>query len=67
VVGNGAVQPAFIASAGDDMLLTPLPPSIETMPLRSLDEAGVDPARLADIRVSASWVAGSRTHPQPSG
>ncbi len=140
------VQPGFIATAGDDMLLTPLPPSIQTLPLRSLTEAGVelagssdypvtqpdvlaaigaavtrrtaagatlaadqavdvelmlraytlgsaralgcereagsltpgkqadlvhlaqdpvthDPARLADIRVTATWVAGDRTHP----
>jgi hypothetical protein len=46
------VQPAFIESAGDDMLLTPLPPSIRTMPLRSLHEAGVELAGSSDYPVS---------------
>jgi predicted amidohydrolase YtcJ len=46
------VQPAFIASAGDDMLLTPLPPSIATMPLRSLSEAGVELAGSSDYPVT---------------
>ena len=46
------VQPAFIASAGDDMLLTPLPPSIQTMPLRSLAEAGVQLAGSSDYPVT---------------
>jgi predicted amidohydrolase YtcJ len=46
------VQPAFIESAGDDMLLTPLPPSIRTMPLRSLREAGVELAGSSDYPVS---------------
>jgi predicted amidohydrolase YtcJ len=46
------VQPAFIASAGDDMLLTPLPPSIETVPLRSLSEAGVELAGSSDYPVT---------------
>jgi predicted amidohydrolase YtcJ len=46
------VQPAFIASAGDDMLLTPLPPSIETMPLRSLSQAGVELAGSSDYPVT---------------
>jgi predicted amidohydrolase YtcJ len=46
------VQPAFIASAGDDMLLTPMPPSIETMPLRSLNEAGVELAGSSDYPVT---------------
>jgi hypothetical protein len=46
------VQPAFIASAGDDMLLTPLPPSIHTMPLRSLSEAGVELAGSSDYPVT---------------
>jgi hypothetical protein len=46
------VQPAFIASAGDDMLLTPLPPSIQTLPLRSLSEAGVELAGSSDYPVT---------------
>lgn len=46
------VQPAFITSAGDDMLLTPMPPSIETMPLRSLSEAGVELAGSSDYPVT---------------
>ncbi len=46
------VQPGFIAGAGDDMLLTPLPRSIETMPLRSLAEAGVELAGSSDYPVT---------------
>jgi predicted amidohydrolase YtcJ len=46
------VQPGFIAGAGDDMLLTPLPPSIRTMPLRSLSEAGVELAGSSDYPVT---------------
>jgi predicted amidohydrolase YtcJ len=46
------VQPAFIASAGDDMLLTPMPASIHTMPLRSLSEAGVELAGSSDYPVT---------------
>jgi hypothetical protein len=46
------VQPGFIASAGDDMLLTPMPPSILTMPLRSLNEAGVELAGSSDYPVT---------------
>jgi predicted amidohydrolase YtcJ len=46
------VQPGFIASAGDDMLLTPMPPSIKTMPLRSLSEAGVELAGSSDYPVT---------------
>ena len=46
------VQPGFIASAGDDMLLTPLPPSIHTMPLRSLSDAGVELAGSSDYPVT---------------
>jgi predicted amidohydrolase YtcJ len=46
------VQPAFIANAGDDMLLTPLPPSIKTLPLRSLSDAGVELAGSSDYPVT---------------
>ena len=46
------VQPGFIANAGDEMLLTPLPPSIQTMPLRSLSEAGVELAGSSDYPVT---------------
>ncbi len=46
------VQPAFVTNAGDEMLLTPLPPSIETMPLRSLSEAGVELAGSSDYPVT---------------
>jgi predicted amidohydrolase YtcJ len=46
------VQPAFIANTGDDMLLTPLAPSIKTMPLRSLSEAGVELAGSSDYPVT---------------
>ena len=46
------VQPGFIANAGDEMLLTPLPPSIQTMPLRSLSEAGVELAGKSDYPVT---------------
>ncbi len=46
------VQPGFIATAGDEMLLTPLPPSIETVPLRSLNEAGVQLAGSSDYPVT---------------
>lgn len=55
IAGLGAiavVQPGFIASAGDDMLLTPMPPSILTMPLRSLSEAGVELAGSSDYPVT---------------
>jgi predicted amidohydrolase YtcJ len=50
------VQPGFIASAGDDMLLTPMPPSILTMPLRSLSEAGVELAGSSDYPVTPPGV-----------
>ena len=46
------VQPAFITSAGDDMLLTPMPPSILTIPLRALSEAGVELAGSSDYPVT---------------
>jgi predicted amidohydrolase YtcJ len=46
------VQPSFIANTGDDMLLTPLAPSIKTMPLRSLSEAGIELAGSSDYPVT---------------
>jgi predicted amidohydrolase YtcJ len=46
------VQPSFIASTGDDMLLTPLAPSIKTMPLRSLSDAGIELAGSSDYPVT---------------